>query len=113
MNSFIETHPFPTHAEMLKAINGHPDTQLSMAMWAEYGKPHHAALKAAYESGMDPAVVRKAGETIHSLGGMQAMQMNYYAFSFFSPFQRAKDPEIRYAYKQLEYGWDGVGSWVA
>ena len=62
---------------------------------------------------MDPAVVRKSGMLIDSLGGMQAMQMNYYAFAAVAPFHLASDPDIRYAYKELEYGWDGVGNWVA
>jgi hypothetical protein len=82
-----------------------------MAMYVEYGKPHHEALKRAYESGMKADIVRQAGELIHSLGGMQAMQMNYYAFSVVAPFRASRDPDIQYAYKELEYGWDGVGQW--
>jgi hypothetical protein len=113
MNSFIKAHPFPSYDEMIRLIRSHPDPDLSMTMYAEYGKPHHEALKAAYESGMDKKEIRKAGELINSLGGMTAMQMNYYAFSNFGPFRKSADPDIRYAYKELEYGWDGVGSWMA
>ena len=98
---------------MLGMIERHPDVALSMAMWAEFGKSHYAALKEAYESGMNRDIVRKVGTIIHNLGGMQAMQMNYYAFSYCSPFRHSSDPDIQYAYKDLEYGWDGVGNWVA
>ncbi len=94
-------------------IERHPDVAISMAMWAEFGKPHHAALKEAYESGMNRDVIHKAGTSIYKLGGMQAMQMNYYAFAHFSPFRLAKDVELYYSYKALEYGWDGVGEWQA
>ncbi len=98
---------------MLAAIDSHSDVAMSMAMWAEYGHAHHEALKTAYESGMDRATIRKAGEIIHNLGGMQAMQMNYYVFFYFSPFRSAHDPEIHSAYRDLEYGWDGIGEWKA
>jgi hypothetical protein len=113
MNTFVASHPFPTYDEMIRLIDSHPDQGLSMSMFAEYGMSHHAALKAAYESGMDKHEVRKAGELINSLGGMTSMQMNYYVFSNFASFRNSADPDIQYAYKELEYGWDGVGSWVA
>jgi hypothetical protein len=113
MESFVTTHPFPSYAAMLRLIEGHPNMELSMAMWAEYGKVHHAGLQEAYESCMNPSIIRKVGETIHDLGGMQAMQMNYYVFANFAPFYQSPDPDIRYAYKELEYGWDGIGPWLA
>ena len=110
LKSFISANPFPSYEEALSAIEKHPT--MSLAMYAEYGKPNHEALKNAYESGMDPKIVHKIGEFIYSLGGMQAMQMNYYAFATVAPFRYALDPDIRYAYKELEYGWDGVGYWA-
>jgi hypothetical protein len=113
MDSFVASHPFPSYKEMQAAIERHPDVAMSMAMWAEFGKAHYAALKDAYESVMDPAVIRKAGQIIHDLGGYRAMQMNFYVFMHFSPFRFSDDPDIQYAYKQLEYKWDGVGDWVA
>ncbi len=113
MDSFVATHPFPSYKEMQAAIERHPDVAMSMAMWAEFGKAHYAALKDAYESAMDPAVIRKAGQIMHDLGGFRAMQMNLYVFMHFSPFRLSDDPDILDAYKQLEYKWDGVGDWVA
>ena len=113
MNSFVASHPFPTYQEMRGMIERYPDATLSTAMWAEFGRLHHAALKAAYESGMNRDIVRKAGIAIKNMGGMHAMQMNYYIFAHFSPFRLSNNPDIQYAYKQLEYGWDGVGDWTA
>ncbi len=113
MDSFVATHPFPSYTDMQAAIEMHPDIAMSIAMWSEFGRPHYAALKDAYESAMDPVVIRKAGQTIDRLGGYRAMKMNFYVFMHFSPFRTSDDPDIRYAYKQLEYGWDGVGDWVA
>jgi hypothetical protein len=113
MESFIAIHPFPSYKEMQAAIEQHPDVAMSIAMWSEFGKAHYEALKAAYDSAMDPAIIRKAGQIIHDLGGCRAMQMNFYAFMHFSPFRISDDPDILYAYKELEYGWDGVGDWVA
>ncbi len=112
MDSFVATHPFPSYKEMQSAIERHPDVAMSMAMWAEFGKPHYEVLKAAYDSAMDPEVIRKAGQVIHELGGFRAMQMNLYTFMYFSPFRLSHDPDILYAYKQLEYKWNGIGDWV-
>lgn len=112
MESFVAIHPFPTYKEMQKAIEQHPDVAMSMAMWAECGKAHYTVLKAAYESAMDPAVIRQAGQAIHDLGGFRAMQMNFYVFFHFSPFRYAKDQDLFYAYKSLESEWQGVGDWV-
>ncbi len=111
--SFIASHPFPSYEEVIRIIEGHPDPALSMAMYAEYGRPHHEALKKAYEAGMSREAIRKAGEAIYALGGMQAMQMNYYAFAAASPFRFANDFETYYGYQHLQYGWDGVGDWMA
>ena len=111
--SYTSSHPFPSYEEMIRLMEDYPDLVLSVGMFAEYGRPHHDALKAAYESGMSRAAVRACGQKIHSLGGIQAMRMNYYALAHFSPFRLSTDPDIYYAYKELDYGWDGIGGWLA
>lgn len=113
MDSFIAFNPYPSYKEMLNKIEKHPDTSISIAMWCEYGKPHHMLLKEVYESGMNKEIIRKAGEAIYKLGGMRAMQMNYYAFMHCSPFRHSENENIVFAYKDLEYGWDGIGDWVS
>ncbi len=114
MESFILSNPFPSYQQMTQDIEDYPDFGLSMAMYAEFGRRHYEVLKAAYESGMKREAIRHAGQVIYDLGGMQAMQMNFYAFAHFSPFRNAKhDPDVFYAYKELEYGWDGIGQWAA
>ncbi len=113
MESFVASHPFPSYAAMIKCINNHPDASMGLAMFAEYGEAHHEALKAAYESGMTRAAIKQAGERINSMGGVHAMRANFYTFMYYSPFRHAKNEDLYYAYKDLEYGWDGIRDWMA
>lgn len=111
--SYAARNPFPSYEEMIDAIEKFPDVGMSMAMFAEYGKPHHNHLKKAYESGMNQSVCKEAGQAIYDMGGMQAMQMNYYAFYYFSPYSKSRDPDIQGAARWLEAAWDGIGEWQA
>lgn len=113
LSSFATRNPFPSYQEMISAIEKFPDMGMSMAMYAEYGKAHHDHLKKVYESEMDDEICKKAGEAIYSMGGMQAMQMNYYVFYYFSPFAKSRDPDIQGMSRQLESAWDGIGEWQA
>lgn len=113
MEAFIASHPFPSYATMIKRINEHPDASMGMAMFAEYGEAHHEALKAAYESGMKRDDIKRAGQIINNMGGIHAMRMNFYAFMYYSPFRQSRNEDLYYAYKQLEYGWDGIGDWIS
>ncbi len=111
---FAAMHPFPSYEEVISAISAFPDKDMGMQMYAEYGKPHHELLKKAYESGMNDTVCKEIGQAIYNMGGMQAMQMNHYAFHYFSPFAKSRDPEIYLsAARHLEHAWDGIGEWVA
>ncbi len=112
MKNYIANNPFPSYDKMIDSIDNHPQMQLGLAMYAEYGKFNHDCLKAIYESGMDEKVAREMGQKIYNRGGMQAMQMNYYVFNHYSPFSKARDQELYYdGSTLLQYLWDGVGEW--
>lgn len=112
LRAFVASNPFPSYDKMMDYIDNHPQMQLGIAMYAEYGKFNHECLKRIYDSGMDKAVAREMGQKIYNAGGMQAMQMNYYAFNHYSPFSKSRNQEIYYTGSTLlQYLWDGIGDW--
>ena len=112
MDNFVANNPFPSYDNMIQLIETHQDIELSMSMYAEYGEFNHECLKTIYESGMNRILAREMGQKIYDRGGIEAMQMNYYVFTQYSPFIRATNREIYYnGITCLEYIWDGIGKW--
>lgn len=103
---------FPTFKEAAERILKSKH-RLAMMIWAEFGEPNYEWLKTIYESGFDKKVTKEMGEYIYQRGGMQAMQMNFYAMMLVSPTSQANVTCIRFAYKSLEWYWDGIGQWRA
>lgn len=112
LRAFVANNPFPSYDKMMDYIDNHPQMQLGMAMYAEYGKFNHECLKAIYDSGMDTTIAHEMGQKIYNAGGLQAMQMNYYVFNHYSPFSKSRNQEIYYTGSTiLQYLWDGIGDW--
>ncbi len=107
IQAYVKTHPFPSHAEMLKRMKKDPE------VWAEYGRPNHDAMKECYEHIVDTEVCKAAGQRIYARGGMQAMQMNYMALLKYAPFRDSSDPVLRNAPTYLNFAWSGIGPWKA
>jgi len=118
--------PFPTYEELEQFVlydlpERNPQRRLPTMMWnAELGETQHALLKRIFDSRVDPAAVREAGNTINELGGMDAMRANFYIYCHFIG-ERLKDMGLTFEQfaelhqvnaRKIEFLWDGIGEWL-
>ena len=116
LTSFIKENPYPDYNFieydlLLKQ-------EQSLEQYAEYGEINHALMKEIYEHIFDKNLIKQHGERIHSIGGMTALQQNYYTLLTVLKHliqQRRLDRDtiilVFYNIKTIvsQY-WDGIGS---
>ena len=128
IQEFCGKYAFPDYNEIVelayKVAEQRKDmTAAIMFSWLpEYGELNHQWCKEMYESGFDKEVCKKMGENIYKRGGMDALRGNFYMMCWFSPCgwnvglyenDRCRQDVIRYAPKQLNGHWGGIGEWIA
>lgn len=113
MQEFVTKNPYPLYESIIREIKTHPDKLLASDMENNYTFFAHQLLKNIYENISSSEVIYNCGKILNFNGGLSRMQMCYYVFANYSPFRNAKNLDIYYAYKNLEYTWDGIGDWIA
>ena len=86
---------------------------------SEYGHSNHNYIKEIYENIDDVELVKNNGDGMDTIGGIQAMEYNAFAFVEVLTYlvnEKGKTNfernELYYKMKrQLQTSWDGVGSW--
>ena len=90
-----------------------------LMMNSEYRYENHKYLKEIYENIDDVELIKKNGDEIDKLGGIQTMEYNAFAFCevltyLVNTYGKTKFEQNELYYKmkrQLQTSWDGVGSW--
>ena len=88
-------------------------------MNSEYRYENHKYLQEIYENIDDVELIKKNGDEIDKLGGIQTMEYNAFAFCevltyLVNTYGKTKFEQNELYYKmkrQLQTSWDGVGSW--
>ena len=130
IKAFTNKNPYPSYEFMEdfildKARKWHDrgDVEFKMyyfMMHSEYGYTNHKLLKEIYENIEDTEIIKKNGEQIDGLGGIQTMEYNARAFHeglIYLMNEKArtkfeKQDMVSVMKLQLQEGWDGVGEWV-
>ena len=129
IKAFVKKNPYPSYEFVTDLIlskadkckhRGDMEFKLHYLMMnSEYGYSNHNYMKEIYENIDDIELIKNNGDEIDTLGGIQSMSYN--AFAFFEVLnylikEKAKTnfekTELYYKMKrQLQTSWDGVGSW--
>ena len=87
-------------------------------LFAEYGSENHYLFVDIWNNVDNRDLIRKAGERINELGGLQAMQANYYTLlDVFRNLYKDEldDPHVGIAWDIMRClingAWNGVGEW--
>ena len=106
LKNFVDTHPFPTYAEMEHKLLRQID------LYAEYGENNHTQCKRMYEAYFaDKQLNIAAGQSIGTGGGTQAKTMNYYTLLQHAPTASSTNDAVRAACIVLQAHWNGVCGW--
>ena len=90
-----------------------------LMMNSEYRYENHKYLQEIYENIDDVELIKKNGDEIDKLGGIQTMEYNAFAFCevltyLVNTYGKTKFEQNELYYKmkrQLQTSWDGVGTW--
>lgn len=58
-------------------------------------------------------IIKSIGHYANKVGGFDMMSHLYYIIALLSPLSNSDDIEIRCLSRELEYAWNGIGSWKA
>ena len=90
-----------------------------LMMNSEYRYENYKYLQEIYENIDDVELIKKIGDEIDKLGGIQTMEYNAFAFCevltyLVNTYGKTKFEQNELYYKmkrQLQTSWDGVGTW--
>ena len=115
LTDYICHTPFPTYDETVEQFKKRSKVIDGLIIHlSEYSMFAHASLAVIYQDWTNPDTgnrLRKLGQKIHDMGGINAMQGVFYVFCQAGPFSTSKESYIALQYKLLEIAWHGVGEW--